>query len=140
MYYRRSMTRVVIQALLLGVLCAPQAGAATYYLDPARGSDSNAGTHTSPWQTMLKVKTTVSAGDTVNILGGTYTQAQVAGDGGVPNWYHTQSLGTDGNPITIQANPGETVIFDGQWRGYWQRFYATGAYGGPLCRGEESHL
>src|SRR5262249_17303372 len=89
--------------------------AAVYYLNPAQGNDGNPGTQSSPWKTMYKVKTTVAAGDTVNIMGGTYTQTQIEPDGGVPNWTNAQSLGTAGNPITIQANPGDTVIFDGQF-------------------------
>jgi len=104
--------------------------AAVYYLNPAKGNDANPGTQGSPWKTLSKVKTTVAAGDTVNIVGGTYTQAQVAGESGVPTWSHTHSLGTAQHPITIQANPGDTVIFDGQLNGYWQRFYASGPYAG----------
>ena len=116
--------------VILVAIFSDSAFAAVYYLHPAQGNDGNPGTQASPWKTLYKVKTTVSAGDTVNILGGTYTQAQVAGEDGVPNWRHTQRLGTANKPITIQANPGNTVIFDGEWKSYWQRFYTASVYGG----------
>jgi len=99
--------------------------AATFYLNPASGSDSNNGSQGSPWKTIFKVKTTVNAGDTVNILGGSYTQAQIAGEGGTPSWTTSQRLGTANNPITIQANPGDTVIIDGGFSSYFQRFFSN---------------
>src|SRR5215831_17356336 len=70
--------------------------ASVYYLNPAQGNDGNPGTQASPWKTMLKVKTTVVAGDTVNILGGTYTPSQYKGESGIPLWRDTQSKGTAG--------------------------------------------
>src|SRR6266446_2519626 len=62
--------------------------AATYYLNPASGNDENSGTQGSPWKTMQKVKTTVAAGDTVNVMGGTYTPAQYLLGG---DFYWTES-------------------------------------------------
>src|SRR5438034_11363081 len=88
--------------------------AATYYLNPASGNDGNSGTQGSPWKTLDKVASSVGPGDTVNILGGTYTPSQYVGDGTYFVWGSSQAKGAAGNPITIQANPGETVIFDGQ--------------------------
>src|SRR5689334_15822829 len=44
---------------------------ATYYV-ATNGSDSNAGTITSPWKTLQKAVASVASGDTVNLRGGTY--------------------------------------------------------------------
>jgi len=104
------------------VLFSDSAFAAVYYLNPAQGNDANPGTSGSPWKTMRKVKTTVAAGDTVNIVGGTYTQSQVEPDAGTPAWTETHSHGTAGHPITIRATPGSKVVFDGQFKVYWQFF------------------
>ncbi len=104
----------------------------TYFLKPDTGSDSNSGSQSFPWKTLVKVKTTVVAGDTVNVIGGTYTQAQVAGEssGTAYRWHQGHSLGIAGSPITIQANPGDTVIFDGQGDVNWQTPYTNNAYNG----------
>ena len=90
-----------------------------FYLHPKDGLDANEGTKDKPWQTMRKVKNTVGAGDVVNILGGTYTQDQIEPGAGVPAWTEQHAHGTAGKPITIQANPGDTVIFEGQSKNFW---------------------
>lgn len=105
--------------------------AAQYYLNPASGSDGNSGAINAPWKTMLKVRTTVAAGDIVYIRGGTYTPGQYKGETGTPQWKRTQSKGTAGNPITITNYPGETVIFNGQntsWWMTWNPVTVTGAH------------
>src|SRR5712691_937356 len=114
--------------------------AATYYLNPATGDDGNLGTQSSPWKTMAKVKTTVAAGDTVNILAGTYTPSQYQGEGGLPLWSESHSLGRPGSPITIQANPGDTVTFDGQFQTYWMLFRAMAPYGGHYVVVQNLHF
>jgi hypothetical protein len=118
------------------VTTTPPTGA-TYYLNPASGIDSNNGCCVSgappngPWKTMQKVRTTVVAGDTVNIVGGTYTPGQYRGESNPsPRWDHTHSHGSPGLPIIIQANPGDTVVFDGQFQVYWMLFRADAAYPG----------
>jgi hypothetical protein len=105
--------RVALSALL--ALCAWQhsQAATTYYLNPATGSDLAAGGISTPWQTLAKVKTSAGPGDTVNIRGGTYTPAQYQGSVGIPQWNENQSHGAPGQLLTIQAFPGETVIFEG---------------------------
>jgi hypothetical protein len=110
--------------LILAVMVCLSAGiseaATTYYLNPATGSDGAAGTATgTAWKTLQKVKTSTGAGDIVNVLGGTYTPSQYKGTTGIPSWSESQSHGTLGNPLTIQANPGDTVIFDGAGESYW---------------------
>lgn len=62
--------------LCLGFLCITGAANGTnYYVDNANSSasDSNPGTAASPWKTIAKANQTLSAGDTVYIKQGTYT-------------------------------------------------------------------
>lgn len=103
-----SLTRIwTITALLM--VAASSANAGTYWVHPA-GSNANACTHsdtplsTGAKQTINGAKGCVRAGDTLNIRGGTYTE-QI-------DWGNGTNSGTDGNPITIQAYPGETVIWN----------------------------
>lgn len=98
---------------------------ATFYLNPATGSNSNPGTQAAPWQTLGKVASSVGPGDTVNIQGGTYRQSQYAGGENYFLWTSSHAKGASGQPITIQAAPGETVILDGQQNTYGFYFYAT---------------
>jgi hypothetical protein len=76
-------------------------GATTYYISPT-GSDGNSGTIGSPWFTLNKAWTVVSAGDIVCMRGGTYSYTS------------TQSLsgrnGDSGSPIKIWAYTGETPV------------------------------
>jgi hypothetical protein len=53
-----------------------------FYVSPT-GSDTNTGTHTSPWRTIQKAVNTLSAGQTVVVRGGTYPEFVVAERGGV---------------------------------------------------------
>ena len=97
--------------------------ATVYYIKPSTGLDSNNGTSTStPWKTFNHAKSKtcgggssacLAPGDTLRIMGGTYTPSQYKGVSGLLKWTQNDSLGTAGNPITITNNPGETVIFDG---------------------------
>ena len=66
--------KLIILCLFLGINAALSSisQAATYYIDPARGSDSSNGSANAPWQSINKAKSTVSAGDVVNLLPGNY--------------------------------------------------------------------
>jgi len=79
---------------------------ATYYLAPSTaspaGSDSNSGTIGSPWLTLNKAWTVVTAGDTIYMRGGTYIYAA--------QQYLTGESGTSGNLIKIWAYSGELPI------------------------------
>lgn len=115
-----------------------QASGRTFYLKPDTGLDTNDGLapaqgagSNGPWKTMFKVKSSVTAGDTVNVVGGTYTATQYKGEAGTPLWLHTHGLGTSNNPIIIQTNPGDTqAVFDGEYNLYWMVFRANASYGG----------
>lgn len=80
--------------------------AADFYIDQnnSGASDSNPGTAERPWKTITKANTTLKAGDTVYVHGGTYTSSNVA-----PN-----NSGTAGAYITYQNYPGETVTISGR--------------------------
>lgn len=87
----------------LALLLALPAGAATYYVDTATGSDSNPGTIGSRWATVQKCTTAASGGDTCLIYPGTYSG----------NFYlcggssHNMS-GTDSAHYTIYKNATST--------------------------------
>src|SRR5215510_3640353 len=121
----RSTCRFLLVFTLVAIVVAlfsDRVFAATYYLNPATGNDSNPGTQGSPWKTLNKVASATGPGDVVNILGGTYTPSQYTTDGSWVVWYQNGALGSAGNPIIIQANPGDTVIFDGQFQPRWLDF------------------
>ena len=90
---------------LMLALCVP-VFATTYYVDNTQGdaSDSNAGTDPLvPWLTIGKCATTITAGDTCEILAGTYT----------PRITHGTNAGSLGSLITYTStagvcNPGDT--------------------------------
>ena len=75
--------------------------ATTYYVSTS-GSDSNNGTGTStPFLTIQNSLNHVSAGDTVNIMAGTYNEALAL-----------QNSGTSSAPITVQNYNGATVTIN----------------------------
>jgi hypothetical protein len=93
-------------ALMLVQSVAAQEGA-VYYVSTT-GNDSNPGTFTAPWLTIQHAANTVTAGATVNVMGGVYK-----GYVSFPN------SGTASEPITFQSHPvvvGATVqpaVIDG---------------------------
>jgi hypothetical protein len=74
---------------------------ATYYCSPT-GSDGNAGSLASPFWTLNKAWTVVSAGDIIYMRGGTYSYTSTQ--------YLTGVNGSAGNLIKIWAYTGETPI------------------------------
>lgn len=75
--------------------------AKTYYLS-STGNDSNSGTIISPFFTLNKAWTVISAGDTVFLRGGTYFYNSTQ--------FLTEKSGTNSQKINIWAFPGETPI------------------------------
>lgn len=73
-----------------------------YYVD-LRGSDSNPGSLSQPWQTIEKAVKTVTAGDTLYVRRGEYK-----GIDGAWSFIHS---GTATQPITITNYPREQVVF-----------------------------
>jgi len=98
------------------------ASAENYYMSPS-GSDGNGGlSPTDAWATLQHVRDhDLSAGDTLFIMGGTYTSAQYYHD------YDGRTRGSAGNPIVFKAYGDAVAVFtstgphaDGRWwRGYF---------------------
>jgi uncharacterized protein (TIGR02145 family) len=73
----------------------------SYYISPS-GSDSNSGSLSSPWASLNRAWTQVSAGDTIYLRGGTYTLTSQQFLSGVN--------GQAGNMINIWAYANETPV------------------------------
>jgi len=89
---------------------------ATYYVDTdsvgGTASDSNNGTATNtPWLTISKANSTATAGDTVYLRAGTYSE-----------YINPSNSGTSGNPITFQRYSSDaeySVILSASYGAYW---------------------
>lgn len=75
--------------------------AANYYVSPS-GLDTNPGTLTSPWKTISKATKTVVAGDTVNVMAGTYKEG-----------ISPINKGSLGKEITYTTYNGAAVVLNG---------------------------
>jgi hypothetical protein len=74
----------------------------TFYVSTS-GSDSNPGTFGSPWRTIQHAANSVVAGDTVDVLAGTYNESvTIAASGSAA-----------AGPVIFQSYPGQTAIVDG---------------------------
>jgi hypothetical protein len=76
-----------------------------FYVDPARGKDSNNGSEAAPWKSLVHSVRQLKPGDTLYLRGGIY--------------YEKVSLSRSGTaeaPITIAGHPGELPILDGGLR------------------------
>jgi putative IMPACT (imprinted ancient) family translation regulator len=87
---------VVILALMMALV----AHGSDYYI-ATTGDDDDPGTAAEPWATIAKANSTLTAGDTVYIKVGTYT------DRIYPN-----NSGTSGNPITYKRYQNDSVTID----------------------------
>ena len=87
--------------LYILLLVCSQSFATKYYLSPT-GSDSNTGTIGSPWFTITKAWTAVSAGDTIIIKGGTYRYTSR------PEMVNKS--GTANARIVVMGEPGTTPV------------------------------
>src|SRR4051794_19955776 len=115
----RSLLRIASLVLLLAVALpigiAGSAGAAssTYYVSPS-GSDSGPGSISAPWRTVAKGLTSLRAGDTLYIRGGTYVENIQS---------PTISTGTATARIVVANYPGERPVIQGllwlQRPSYW---------------------
>ncbi|HYZ86288.1 MAG TPA: choice-of-anchor Q domain-containing protein, partial [Bryobacteraceae bacterium] len=78
------------------------------YFVATNGSDSNNGSFTSPWRTLVKARDSVTAGDTVYARNGV-TQGSDDGEG----WNSCLTIGgtsgAAGKPIALITYPGETA-------------------------------
>lgn len=86
-------------ACLLTIVLLPTVAthAATYYV-AVSGSNSNPGTETKPWRTVAYAVTTMAAGDTTYVRGGTYDEGLI----------RFKVSGTPSAPIKLLNYPGES--------------------------------
>ncbi len=98
-----ALYRLLFSVLLLVLLFgAESVFSATYYVAPS-GNDTNPGSsQSSPWQTITKAADTLTAGDTVYIDSGTYSERLIP-----------LNSGSSGQYITYAAQVGAEVIIDG---------------------------
>ncbi|GAA4875910.1 hypothetical protein GCM10023310_64510 [Paenibacillus vulneris] len=82
--------------------------AANYYISPT-GSDSNSGTESAPFKSIMKAQSAASSGDTVYIRGGVYDDFEIANTDSNYNYVHDITK----SGITYEAYPGDKrPVFD----------------------------
>ncbi len=111
--------RPLPKPLKMAVVSGPK-----FFVDAARGNDTNAGSERAPWKSLAHATRRLKPGDTLYLRGGTY--------------YEKVALtlsGTTNAPITISSFPGEMAVMDGGLREFhdspatsWEPF-AGGADG-----------
>jgi hypothetical protein len=106
--------------IFIGSIIPGTALSATYYLSPS-GNNSNAGTSTSaPWKTFAKAFSTMSGGDTLYLMDGTYSDSAGTGyisyassyGGDMPSGSSTSNMTTiravNGGSVTVSSGTGGT--------------------------------
>ena len=79
----------------------PAATGPAFYVDTAKGQDTNAGTVDAPFKTIAHGLRHLKPGDTLNLRGGIYRE----------NVYVAR-IGQKDKPITIRSHPNELAIID----------------------------
>jgi pectate lyase-like protein len=110
---KKNHAAAALLLLLMGFLHSP-AFCKIYYV-ATNGNDANTGTISSPFLTIKRAQTSVVAGDTVYIRGGTYvmTESQIAQYSSI--WAYVTLLnksGSSGKRINYWAYPGEKPVFN----------------------------
>ncbi|HZG83994.1 right-handed parallel beta-helix repeat-containing protein [Paenibacillus sp.] len=104
---------LVVGIILAALFMAKAANAGpskSYYISPT-GSDSNPGTITKPFKSIMKAQSVASSGDTIYIRGGVYDDFQIAKSDSNYNYVHDITK----SGITYEAYPGdERPVFDFQ--------------------------
>jgi hypothetical protein len=76
------------------------------YISPSGSDTTGAGSVGNPWLTLAKFYATSEAADTLYMRGGTYVGGTIAN-------VIIETVGSERNPITVTAYPGETPVLDG---------------------------
>ncbi len=92
---------LIMTMALVGMTC-DVADAAIYCVDEKNGSDSASGSVSSPWRSIAKANRSVSAGDTVLIKKGTYSDV-----------INPNKSGTASKPITYANHKSHDVLIKG---------------------------
>jgi hypothetical protein len=80
----------------------PRAPGPAFFVDPAKGDDTNDGSEARPWRSLAHAVTRLEPGHTLYLRGGVY------------RGHVTLKLaGTAEKPITLRAYPGELAVLDG---------------------------
>ena len=109
---KRSWFLLIISFLIFSL---PSVLYASEFYVETNGSDSNSGTQISPFRTIKKGVTALSAGDTLFVKSGTYRES-------ILSWKTPISNGTSwAQPITISSFPGDivTIIPPRDHAGFW---------------------
>lgn len=101
---KRFVLKIMAFIVVIAVMMPAGAGAmasddAVYYVSPS-GDDSNTGSAAKPWKTLSHAGKVLQAGDTLYVMGGTYT-----GD-----YFCPVNSGTADKPITVKSYPGGTPV------------------------------
>jgi hypothetical protein len=101
---RKNAISLIRLVMLIGSFVAIHAHAATLYVSTS-GSDSSSGTSSQPLRTIVEAYSRASAGTTIIVKAGTYTDYN-------SGWgLHLGKNGTASSPITLKSeNPGDAVI------------------------------
>ncbi|WP_339296957.1 DUF1565 domain-containing protein [Paenibacillus sp. FSL R5-0623] len=108
---KKVTTLLVIGCMLATLFMTFSAYAAgsptTYYVAPT-GSDSNSGTASKPFKSIMKAQSIASSGDIVYIRGGVYDDFEIARTDSNYNYVHDMTK----SGITYEAYPGERPVFN----------------------------
>ena len=105
--------RLLATLALMSCVGMPAAMAADFYV-ATNGNDSNPGTQASPWRTIRRAGSALSAGDRVIVSAGVYSgQVTVANSGSAEN-----------NRVVFEAAVGQSVVVDAGMSGHG--FYLLG--------------
>lgn len=120
---------ILITLFLFFILAARSASAATHYVSTNGSASWSSCTVSNSPCSVSTALTNAIAGDTVNFLAGTYMITDNSSAYYAPALNPANS-GTSGNPITFQANPGDTVTLIGAYElqgliGSYTRNYIT---------------
>jgi hypothetical protein len=80
-------------------------GHCTLFASPAGSDVTGDGNLVNPYQTLVKLDTSLSPGETGCLLAGTY--------GGTSTWHELSASGSSAAPITIRSAPGQTATIAG---------------------------
>lgn len=96
--------------LLLFLLFVTQANAASWYVDKSASGSNNGTSEANAWTALSNiVYGSLSAGDTVFVKSGTYTEVVFDGVDSTNIWYLNKS-GSSGNPITFTTLDGPVFL------------------------------
>lgn len=112
---------ILLTSFSFSLFIITSAHAATYYV-ATNGSDSAAGTESSPWKTIAYAVNKMVAGDTTYVKGGTYNEGII--------WF--KKSGTASAPIRLLNASGESPKINFTGSGYHGVLIAAGSGAGSL--------